>query len=76
MNPLDVRAKRPRKFRLGVRDIAEAAGVQPSVVFYNKVDIGNLVEVSEFVVGMRMVGRFKEKRNEAATGGDNECVRG
>lgn len=45
---------------MGVLDVAEAAGVQPSVVRYHRVNVGDLVQVSEFVVAMRMMARMKE----------------
>ena len=66
MEAMDKRARVPKTFRLGVGDVAKAAGVEPSVVRYNRVKIGDLVAVSEFVVGMRMMARIKERRNGLA----------
>ena len=47
----------PRKFVLGLQDVAEAAGVKAHVVRYHRVKVGDLVAVSEFVVGMRLIGK-------------------
>lgn len=61
MEALDSRANSPRTFRVNVAEIAKAAGCQPSVVFYHKVRIWDLDDVTDFVMWKKLEAKFKER---------------